>query len=271
MAADFKQAPGGIQQTLTHLNKLQDSAQFRKTSETFFVEGIRNFICATDFDWQLSRIVFSEKLLTSPLARKMVRALRRQGIPTTHLTPGQFRQISRTKRASGVAAIVKQSWLPLVHINPQNDLCWLVLGQIRSHGNLGTLIRTSEAAGGAGLILVDSRTDPYHPTVLRASMGSVFNQHFVRTNLAELARWKKMHSLRLAGASPAAVTNFQEHTFNHTSLLFLGEERQGLTPAQQAICDDLVRIPMFGQADSLNVGVAGGLLVYEVLRQRKMA
>ena len=270
MAADSKQAPGGIQQTLAELNKLRDSAHFWRTSGAFFMEGIRNFICATDLGWQVSRLVFSEKLLTNPLARKKVRQLRRQGIPTTQLTPGQFRQISRTKRASGVAAVVKQSWIPLSHIHPQNDLCWLVLGQIRSHGNLGTLIRTSEAAGGAGLILVEPWTDPYHPTVLRASMGSLFNQRFVRTSLADLDRWKRKHSLRLAGASPTAVTNLHEHTFNPTSLLFLGEERKGLTPAQQTICDDLIRIPMFGQADSLNVGVAGGLLVYEVLRQHKI-
>jgi TrmH family RNA methyltransferase len=143
-----------------------------------------------------------------------------------------------------------------------------VLEAIRSVGNLGSLIRTSEAVGGAGFILIGTRIDPYDPVVVRASMGVLFRQRFIRTSYRSLGRWFRRHGCRVIGASPDGPADL--HRFDHPrpTILVLGEERQGLTAVQRDLCSCLVRIPMVGVADSLNLAVAGSLLLYEVYRAR---
>jgi hypothetical protein len=100
------------------------------------------------------------------------------GHPDPPVSPETFRQISTTHHASGVGAIVAQRWSPLHGASPRAGLCWVVLEEVRSEGNVGSLIRTSEAIGGAGFILVGARIDPFDPAIVRASMGALFQQTF---------------------------------------------------------------------------------------------
>jgi RNA methyltransferase, TrmH family len=232
----------------------------------FYVEGVRNFIRAIDLQFEIDTIIYSEKLLTAPVARKLVRRSRRQGVGTISVTPEQFRQISYSERASGVAAIVRQKWSKLAHISPDSGLCWIVLETVRSAGNLGTLIRTSEAIGGAGFIFLGRSIDPFHPDVLRASMGGLYAQHLVRTELTTLSTWARRYQCPTIGAAVDGRVDLHQFDYPRSSLIFLGEERSGLTPQQRDCCQHLVRIPMEGTADSLNLGVAGSLFLYEVYR-----
>jgi RNA methyltransferase, TrmH family len=257
-----------IEAALAEVKRLQIDRTYRDARGLFFIEGVRNFVQAMDNHCQIATILFSEKLLTAPLARKLVRNARRSGVRCLNLAPEQFRQISRTERASGVGAIAHQPWSKLPDVSPHTGLCWVVVENMRSPGNLGTLIRTSEAVGGAGFILIGGRVDPFDSDVIRASMSAILCQKFVRTNLSELRRWMHRHRCPCIGASPDG--NIDLHQFNYpaSTLLFLGEERQGLTQQQRELCQDLVRIPMVGTADSLNLAVAGSLLMYEVYRSR---
>ncbi|MGB8697855.1 MAG: RNA methyltransferase [Thermosynechococcaceae cyanobacterium] len=251
---------------LAEIRKLQCDRTYRDACQTFYIEGVRNFIRAHDHQFQLSTIVYSEKLLTAPLARKLVRQARRSGIVCLSITPEQFRQVSCTERASGVGAIAIQPWSRLSEISPSAGLCWVVLETVRSPGNFGTLIRTSDAFGGAGFILIGSRIDPFDPDVIRASMGSIFGQTFVRTDLSALQRWVRQHQCTVIGASPDGTMDLHRLTHPPSTLLFLGEERQGLTQTQRNLCQQLVRIPMTGTADSLNLAIAGSLMMYEMYR-----
>ena len=257
-----------VEATLAQAQRLCKDRAYRDASRLFFIEGVRNFVQVTDNRFEIAAILFSEKLLTAPLARKLVRQARRDGVPTLKLTPEQFRQISSTERASGIAAIVRQRWSQLDTISPQTGLCWLALETVRSPGNLGTLIRTSEAVGGAGLILIGNQIDPYDPDVMRASMSGILAQQFVRTNFERLASWLQRHQCQVIGASPEGKTDLHQFTYPRSTVLFLGEERQGLTSQQRDLCHHLVRIPMVGEADSLNLGVADSLFLYEVYRSR---
>lgn len=257
-----------VEATLTQVEKLQCNRAHRNASGLFYIEGVRNFVKAIDNNFDISAIVFSEKLLTAPLARKLVRRSRRAGVPCISVTPEQFRRVSQTERASGVGAIAHQRWLKLHDILPQAGLCWVVLETVRSPGNLGSLIRTSEAVGGAGFIFIGTSVDPFDPDVVRASMGSLFNQKFVRTNLSALRHWLRHHDCSSIGASPDAIADFHQFNYPASTLLFLGEERQGLTPQQRDLCQHLVRIPMVGAVDSLNLAVAGSLLMYEIYKSK---
>jgi RNA methyltransferase, TrmH family len=248
-----------ISSLLAEISRLQSDRPYRDSRRVFYIEGVRNFIWAIDHQLPLSTIVYSEKLLTAPVARKLLRQARRSGIPYCAVSPEQFRQVSRTERASGIGAIAVQPWVKLTSIAANGGLCWVVLDTVRSPGNFGTLIRTSEAFGGAGFILIGPRIDPFSPDVVRAAMGSVFCQTFVRTDWGALQKWATRQHCRVIGASPQGAIDLHGVDWRiggdrETTLLFLGEERQGLTTEQQAFCQELVRIPMVGQADSLNLG-----------------
>jgi RNA methyltransferase, TrmH family len=262
-----------VEATLAQAQKLHRNRSYRDASKLFYLEGVRNFISAVDRQLDIVTILFSEKLLTAPIARKLVRRSRRAGVTTLNISPEQFRRISYTERASGIAAIARQPWTKLSTISPESGLCWTALETIRSAGNLGTLIRTSEAIGGAGFMLIGNHIDPFDPDVIRASMSGIFFQQFVRTSFPALTKWLQQHQCSVIGASPDGESDLYQFDYPRSSivqstLIFLGEERQGLTPQQRDLCQHLVRIPMVGRADSLNLGVAGSLLLYEVYRSQ---
>jgi len=257
-----------VQATLDEIKRLQSDRAHRDARRTFFVEGVRNVVQSIENGFPIETLVWSEKLLTVPIARRLVRDRCRSGTPTLHVSPETFRQISTTHHASGVGAIVAQRWSPLHGASPRAGLCWVVLEAVRSEGNLGSLIRTSEAIGGAGFILVGPRLDPFDPAVVRASMGALFRQTFIRTNRHSLRNWLRRHRCRVVGASPEGPAELHRFDYPRPTILVLGEERQGLSPFLRDLCSDLVRIPMVGAADSLNLAVAGSLLLYEIFRVR---
>jgi TrmH family RNA methyltransferase len=254
--------------TLDEVERLQADRAHRDGRRAFFVEGVRNVVQAAESGCRIETLLYSDRLLTVPIARKLVRDQRRSGTPTLPVSPETFRRVSTTQRASGVGAIVAQRWSPLHAASPRAGLCWVVLEAVRSAGNLGTLIRTSEAIGGAGFILVGTRIDPFDPVVVRASMGALFRQTYIRTSDRSLRNWLRRHRCRVVGASPDGSAELHRFAYPRPTVLVLGEERRGLSPLQRDLCSDLVRIPMVGAADSLNVAVAGSLLLYEVYRVR---
>ncbi|BAZ12303.1 RNA methyltransferase, trmH family protein [Calothrix sp. NIES-4071] len=258
-----------VKATLTEIQKLQ-TRTYRDHCGKFYTEGVRNFTKAVDNGFDISAIIYSEKLLTAPLARKLVRNQRRSGILTINITPEQFRHISCTERASGVGAIVRQRWSNLKQISLLSSSYWVALETVRSPGNLGTLIRTSEAFGGAGFIFIGNKIDPFDPDVVRASMSSLFSQKLVRTSYRALGHWLRHQDCTAIGASPDGSVDLDKFNYQQSTLLFLGEERQGLTQQQRELCQHLVRIPMIGAVDSLNLAVAGSLLMYEVYKSQKL-
>lgn len=132
-----------------------------------------------------------------------------------------------------------------------------------------SILRTSEAVGGPGLILLGDAVDPYDPATVRASMGSLFSQRFVRTSVSEARRWKDRQPYMLVGTAPSGSIDYQAIDYRRPTVLLMGGERKGLSGDLQALCDTTVRIPMIGHTDSLNLSVAASLLLYEVFNQRR--
>ena len=120
-------------------------------------------------------------------------------------------------------------------------------------------------------ILVGPRIDPFAPAVVRASMGALFRQSLIRTNDRSIRNWVRRHRCRVIGVSPDGSADLHRFNYPRPTILVLGRgSRLGLTPLQRGLCSDLVRIPMVGAADSLNLAVAGSLLMYEVYRARSV-
>jgi RNA methyltransferase, TrmH family len=258
--------PRELSSTLALIEQLQSDRRYRDTRQLFFVEGVRNFVAAVDHKFLVETILYSERLLTSPVARMLVRKLKRAGVPFAQASPEQFRAVSRAEHSSGVGAILRQQVQHLHRVNPSGQLCWIALNAVRSPGNFGTLIRTSAAIGAAGFILLERKVDPFDPTVVRATMGTLFKQAMVRATPEEFRRWVQLHQLPVIGASPDGMIDYDRVNYTHPCVIMLGEERSGLSDAQRSICQQIVRIPMVESVDSLNLAVAGSLILYEVFR-----
>ena len=264
--ADYRQLDVAL--TLSRIRKLQGDRRYRDQHRLFFIEGVRNFVAAVDAGFSIETLLYSEKLLTAPLARKFVRRLKRAGVPFARVSPEAFRSISRAEHASGIAAILHQRIQRLEQIQPDQFSCWTVLSRVQSLGNFGTLLRTSAASGAGGFILLGQHIDPYEPVVVRATMGTLFKQTLVRTDIERFRNWTQTNHLTVIGASPDGMVEYDQVQYTRPTVLLLGNERSGLTDEQRSLCQQIVRIPMLDGTDSLNLAVAGSLLLYAVFRSK---
>jgi RNA methyltransferase, TrmH family len=236
----------------------------REQKKLFFAEGIRNFFRATEHGYAICAIVYTKMLCQHAKVRQKVAQLAEAGTALFALTPEEFRAIGFAEHASGIGLLLEYQ------IHPLEVCChgtWLVLETVRNTGNLGTLLRTNAATGGAGLILLGQTIDPFSPETVRASMGSIFAQKIVRSSLVQFGQFAREHGFAPIGASPDGECEYHRLGYPESTFLLLGEERKGLTQAQRELCQTLVRIPMQPDTDSLNLGIAGSLLLYEKYRQ----
>jgi RNA methyltransferase, TrmH family len=206
-------------------------------------------------------------VLKSPAGQKLARQLRRAGTPSATIAPDLYRRLSLAATPQGIAAILRQQWTPLAAVRPGES--WLAVEGVQSPGNLGTMIRTSEAVGAAGVIMIGRTADPHDPAAARATMGSLFSQKLVRTTAHEFAAWSGRERLMLVGASPQAARDYRTVRYEKPLVILVGSERRGLSDELSRVCNALVRIPILRRGvDSLNVAVAAGILLYAALDQR---
>lgn len=233
----------------------------------FPIEGVRFLHQALEHRAKFEELVVAPDLLRSPVGQKLVRRLVRDGVRCYEVPAEVLHGLCSTDDPQGVLAVVRQDWVSIERADPAGGLCWIALSGVQSAGNLGSLIRTADAVSAAGFFLVGETADPYDPACVRATMGAVFALPFVRTNLRGLIEWKHRHRALLVGTSPAGEVSYRDVPYRTPTVLFLGSERKGLAEPELAACDVLARIPMVGRSDSLNVAVAAGVLLYEVLAQ----
>jgi RNA methyltransferase, TrmH family len=243
----------------------------RERSGLFYVEGIRLVGEAADLAAEVELCVVAPELLTSEYGRQTVNRLVERGATHLEVSADVFRSTSLKDGPQGIAAVVRQHWTPLDEIEPGTELCWIALDAVQDPGNLGTILRTSDAVGAAGVILLGDSTDPFDPTTVRASMGAIFSQCLVRAGVRDLAAWKRRHGAFIVGTSDSAQLDYLAPEYPNPLILLMGSEREGLGGAEAALCDVMVRIPMVGRSDSLNLAVATGVMLYEFLRQRSEA
>ena len=253
---------------ITHIRRLQTRAERERTGR-FYIEGLRFVAHAHQHRMGIEALVVCRQLLPQPWAHRLVHRIASEGTPVLEVTPEVLHSIALADDPQGIGAVVRQRWSHLEQIGPQAGLCWIALDTVHAPGNLGTMLRTSDAAGGAGLILLGEAVDPYDPATVRATMGALFSQCFVRTSTASFVRWKEQKRCLLVGTALTADTDYHAASYPPPVVLLMGDERKGLSPDLQAICDLLVRIPMVGQSDSLNLAVATSIMLYELFNQRR--
>jgi TrmH family RNA methyltransferase len=240
----------------------------RRSSRSYYVEGVRFIVGASDSGATFRTLVVAPGLLRNPLGQMLARRLRSRGVPTLTLDNETYLRLSLAEEPQGIGAVLEQHWEPLERVVPEQHDCWVAPGPVRAPGNLGTLMRTCAASGATGLFIPRSdEADPFNPKSVRASMGAIFGLRLVHADPCELGRWKERFAPVVVGAIPQASVDYRRVSYRRPVVLVLGSERQGMSEEQLALCDARVRIPM-AAGDSLNLAVAGSLLLYEIWNQR---
>ncbi len=245
--------------------------QERERTGTYYIEGARIVAQAIQSGAEITRGVVAPDLIAGAHAVDTVAALRATGAPVVELTNSAFEGISFKENLQGIGAVVRYHVESLDSIPAGEARTWVALDGVGNPGNLGAIMRTCDAVGCAGLILLGDTTDPFHPLAVRASMGSLFALRMVRARFDDFMRWKPGQGYTVIGTSPDVEPEYQDVTYPRASILLMGSERLGLSTQQQAACDLLVRIPMVGTCDSLNLGVATSIILYEMFQQQRAA
>ncbi|MGB8818140.1 MAG: RNA methyltransferase [Rhizobiaceae bacterium] len=239
----------------------------RDASGTFVAEGLKLAIDALDAGWTLKILVIGKAAKDNPLAAKTAARALARGVLVLEASEKVLVAISRRDNPQGVIGVFGQRWHDLTEIRPAPDKVWVALDRVRDPGNLGTIIRTADAAGASGVILIGETTDPFALETVRATMGSVFAIPLYRANEQGFLDFRKKFGGLAVGTHLQGSVDYR--TVNYAGkplLLVMGNEQSGLTPALAQGCDQLIRIPQDGKADSLNLAVATGIALYETRR-----
>lgn len=240
------------------------SRKQRKEQGVFVVEGIRHVGEAIESGAEVEYLLYSPELLTSDYGYSLITQSKIRNVPVFSTPPDIFVDLAEKENPQGILAVVRQNLTALGSLSQKNFSWGLAIVSPQDPGNLGTLMRTLDAAGADGLIVLGAGTDIYHPTAVRASMGTIFWKPVVYASLDEFRAWQKIHQFHIYGTSAHGAVDFTEANFDCPAILLLGSEREGLGEQEIAMCESLLRLPMRGHATSLNLSVAAGILLYEM-------
>ena len=239
----------------------------RDESRTFLAEGLKLVIDALDRGWTIRTLVYAKAGKGKPLVEKVAARTVAAGGLVLEVSEKVMSSITRRDNPQMVAAVFEQRWTALKDIRPQDSETWIALDRVRDPGNLGTIIRTADAAGASGVILVGDCTDPFSMETVRATMGSMFALPLVKTTSADFLKWKKSVDARLVATHLAGAVDYRAIDYRSKPIiLMMGNEQSGLPDELADAADKLARIPQVGMADSLNLAVATGVMLFEVRR-----
>lgn len=236
----------------------------REATGRFLAEGLKFIGEALDQGRAPRLLLVGEEARPHPLLERAKAETRAAGGEVVTVTHAILEKISRRENPQTVLGVFDQVYTPLATVEPHSAPCWVALEQVRDPGNLGTIVRTADAAGCGGVILIGDCVDPYSVEAVRATMGSVFAVAIVRTGPAEFLAWRQGWPGSVIGTRLDAAHGYREASIQHPALIVMGNEQAGLTDELAAACDVNVKIPMRGRADSLNLAIATGIMVYAV-------
>jgi TrmH family RNA methyltransferase len=232
----------------------------REETGQFVAEGLKFVIEAIDQGFAPQILMHGRE--SHPLLERAIAATRAARGEVIEVTQDILAKVSRRENPQAVVGVFQQRYAPLETLEPARAPVWAALHKVRDPGNLGTIIRTADAVGGGGVILVGECCDPYSVEAVRATMGSIFAVSIAKAEEAAFAAWRRTWPGSVVGALLSATTDYRAADYRAPAMILLGNEQQGLPPEMAALCDVNVKIPMRGRADSLNLSVAAGVMLY---------
>ena len=234
----------------------------REETGLFVAEGLKIVTDAVELGHAPRILMYGQDAQSHPLLRRAIEATGAAHGEVLEVTHDILAKVSRRDNPQAVVGVFAQVFTPLADLKPEAAPCFVALHRVRDPGNLGTIVRTANAAGCGAVILVGECCDPFSVEAVRATMGSIFAVPIVRATEAEFAEWRSSWPGSVVGTLLTAEVDHRQATYAKPALVLMGNEQQGLTPDMAALCDVNVKIPMRGRADSLNLSVATGIMIY---------
>jgi len=206
--------------------------------------------------------MFGPEAHEHPLLKRIAAATAQAGGEVIEVHRDILEKVSRRENPQTVVAVFEQAFTPLAALKPEAATTWVALQAVRDPGNLGTIVRTADAAGCGGVLLVGDCCDPYSVEAVRATMGSIFAVPLFKAGVDEFLAWRRSWPGSVIGTLLTATTDHRAAEYRRPTLILMGNEQAGLPPELAAACDVNVKIPMRGRADSLNLSVATGIMIY---------
>lgn len=240
----------------------------RDAEGRFLIEGYRELSRAVTAGVDIEEVGYCPELFLGSNEPALLAAAEMAGATLVQYGEAPFRKISYRDRPEGLAALARQFPTGPEDLSLPDEPLILLVESIEKPGNLGTMLRTADAAGVDAVVVSDPTTDPFNPNVVRASIGCLFTVPLVVTSSTEAIEWLRGHNVRLIATTPFANGTHWEADYSGACAIAIGSEQYGLSDALLDASHERVRIPMRGQADSLNAAMAAGIVLYEALRRR---
>ncbi len=252
------------------LRSLRDK-KYRKREQRFLAEGLRLLTDARMSGILPEMLVMATGRAAHPLLDELEEAVAAAGGEIIEMDEAILSKVTGKENPQAVAGVFAEFDTGLTGIDRHAAPIWLVAQAMRDPGNLGTMLRTGDAVGAGGLILIDDCADPFSAEAVRASMGAIFTQKVARADWDSFAAWLRQDAGQLVAASLRDAVDYRGAPYAAPCFLMVGNESQGLPEAYEDACDLRVTIPMLGRADSLNAAMAGAVLAYEALASLRKA
>ena len=237
----------------------------RKETGLFAAEGTSILVTARDNGFVPQTLVYRAGSAGSGIAQGLVAWALSAGVECLEVSEAVLGKLASKDNPQSMLGVFKQRWAdPPSAARVAREAVWLALEEVRDPGNLGTIIRTADAVGAAGIMLVGTSCDPYSHECVRATMGSVFSVPLVRITREAFLGWTKSFQGDIVGTHLDAEEDFRKAKYRAPTLLLMGSEGPGLSDPLTAACTRLVKIPMAGRLDSLNLAVATALVLYQI-------
>jgi TrmH family RNA methyltransferase len=249
--------------TVKRLRSLREK-KARREEGLFLAEGLRILAEARDSGCLPEIVAFSAEGARHPLAAQIIAATESAGGEAIETTSDILSKMSGKDNPQMLLGAYRQPERSLARIDRSVAPLWIVAQALRDPGNIGTILRTGDAVGAGGLILVDDNADPFSVESVRASMGAIFTQEVATARWPEFLEWLRAEEGQLVGTSLKATHDYLEAEYQRPCFLLIGNEQQGLPAEYEAECDLLVKIPMAGRADSLNAAVAAAVTAFAI-------
>lgn len=236
----------------------------RAETGTFLVEGIHHVGEVIEAGWDVEAIIYAPDFLTSAFAKDLLTRAKRLTLRLQPVSASVMESLADKENPQGILAVVKQKYFSFNDLKSVTRAVALVSPQ--DPGNVGTILRSMDAVGADALFLLEGGVDLLHPTVVRASMGTLFWKPIVQASFEAFTDWAQKGGYQLIGTSAKADVNYHTLVPQTPWILVLGNEQKGLTREQTDVCDVTISLPMKGRVSSLNLSVAAGVLLYQFTR-----
>lgn len=239
----------------------------RDETHTFLAEGLKLVIDAQELGWTIRTLIYSKAGRGKPAVEQAAARTVASGGLVLEVSEKVMGSITRRDNPQMVSAVFEQRLTPLSGFRPKPGETYVALDRVRDPGNLGTVIRTADAAGASGIVLVGDTTDPFSLETVRATMGSLFAVPIARASVSEFLDWKKKAGARVVATHLAGAVDYRTIDYKtRPVVLLMGNEQSGLPDELAREADALARIPQQGRADSLNLAVATAVMLFEARR-----